>query len=185
MKKEMFFEEEGGGIEVVEYRMESLTATDVVEANLTSSVSSPPSFTISSIDDLDFGELIRVKVNDNMWLHGRVSDVDTGCGSIERYVKFDWDASLSDASDKLVPLNYYPLTDIRRQFLSSPSQPATTSTPPQVGVSSFSEETAVKTTTELAVEEKGKSIYYFHQQYPSFLSFDLKTHLVFDAMYYY
>lgn len=158
MKKEMFFEEEGGMIEVVAGGMESLTAADDVETNLTSSVSPPPSCIISSIDDLDYGDLIKVKSGECKWEHARVTDVEVGFGNSERYVKFDGDG-------KFEPLKNYSSTDIRRRAPLSPSRrlsnAATTSTPPQVEASSFSEETAVKTTTELAAEQ-GMSIYYFH-----------------------
>ena len=153
MKKEMFFEEEGGMIEVVAGGMESLTAADDVETNLTSSVSPPPSCIISSIDDLNYGDLILVKSGECKWEHARVTDVEVG-GTSERYVKFDGDG-------KFEPLKNYSSTDIRRRAPLSPSRrlsnAATPSTPPQVEVCSFSEEAAVKTSTE-----QGKSIYYFH-----------------------
>lgn len=152
-REEMLFEHENG-IKVVADGMESLTATDDVEANLTLSVSSPPSCIISSIDELDHGELILVKGGECKWYHARVTDVDIGRGIIERYVKFDGD---SDSSDKHVPLKNYSPTDIQRRAPPSPSRhlsnTATTSTPPQVEVSSFSEEAAVKTITELAAEQ--------------------------------
>ena len=154
-EKEMFFEAEGG-IEVVAGGIESFTAADDVETNFTSSVS--PSCIISSIDDLDYGDLIKVKSGECKWEHARVTDVEVGFGNSERYVKFDGDG-------KFEPLKNYSSTDIRRRAPLSPSRrlsnAATTSTPPQVEVSSFSEETAVKTTTELAAEQ-GMSIYYFH-----------------------
>ena len=111
-EKEMFFEEEGG-IEVVAGGMESLTAADDVETNLTSSVS--PSCIISSIDDLEYGDLIKVKSGECKWEHARVTDVEVGFNTIERYVKFDGDG-------KFEPLKNYSSTDIRRRAPLSPSR---------------------------------------------------------------
>lgn len=61
-----------------EIKVVALLGTDVKISSVSSinnMGTSTMSYYVSSIHELDDGELIQLKVNDGIWLHGRVSDV--------------------------------------------------------------------------------------------------------------